>query len=74
VTIERIVTMDIPDADPRAHLYGLEAPVMWKPPKSRLYCWYMGSRQLIVDKTIKAGRKTLKLMVRILGNGQQKRE
>jgi hypothetical protein len=64
--------MDIRDADLRAHLYRFEGyPLMWKPPKSRFHCWYMGSQQFIVDKTTKESRKTLNLMARLLGDGQR---
>ena len=56
--------MDIRDADPRAHLYGMEEPrVMWRAPKSRLDSWVAGSRHIIVNRTSRARSRLAKLLL-----------
>ena len=64
-----MVTMDIREADPRAHLYGMERQwVQWKTPKSRLQCWYTGSRHFVVNKTTRARKR---LMAKMLKDGRE---
>lgn len=50
--VKLIVTMDIPDVDPRAHLYGFaREETAWRRPQSRFASWVNGSKVLFTSKT-----------------------